>query len=145
MELSIVAKLIVVNPKTKKLLLIRRSKTDDRRPGQWDIPGGMVEPDERVEDAALRECREEVGIDVSVNTVKLVYTDRHYFDDDSTKLVNWLLFYGLSEEVAVKLSFEHDEYRWVSASEAVNLLSYVRYKNALNFLYEHRLIPGLTE
>lgn len=145
MDVSVVSKLIVVNTKTNKLLLIRRSRTDDRRPGQWDIPGGMVEASEQVEAAALRECREEVGINISSDAVKLVYTDRHYFDDDSTKLVNWLLFYGLTAEEQVNLSFEHDEYRWVSASEAVDLLSYDRYKNAISFLSKHRLIPELSD
>lgn len=143
MEVSVVAKLIVINPKTHKLLLIRRSKTDTRRPGQWDIPGGMVEANERLEDAALRECEEEAGIAIEPSTVRLVYTDRHFFNDDSTKLVNWLLFYGLSEESTVRLSFEHDEYRWVSAGEAIELLEYERYKNAIGFLAEQSVIPEL--
>lgn len=32
--------------------------------GQWVIPGGMVEPDERPRDALIREMREETSLDV---------------------------------------------------------------------------------
>jgi ADP-ribose pyrophosphatase YjhB (NUDIX family) len=44
------------------ILLTRRAR--DPRKGFWDLPGGFVSPDERAEDAARREVKEEVGIDV---------------------------------------------------------------------------------
>ena len=144
MEVAAVAKLIVVNPNWGKLLLIKRSSTDSRRPGQWDIPGGMVETNECLEDAAVRECLEEVGLEIPASDLKLLYSDRHFFDDDKSKLVNWLVFYALSDQESVRLSFEHDEYRWVKASEAVGLLEYERYKNIISFLAEHHLIPELS-
>lgn len=40
-----------------RLLMIRR-----RDNGLWDLPGGRVEPGERVEDAATREFLEETGL-----------------------------------------------------------------------------------
>ena len=40
-----------------EVLMIRR-----RDNGRWDMPGGGVEPGERVEDAALRELHEETGL-----------------------------------------------------------------------------------
>jgi len=46
------------------LLTIVRAK--EPRAGYLSFPGGFVDPDERAEDAAIRECREEIGLDVAV-------------------------------------------------------------------------------
>jgi len=53
-----------------KVLLIQR----DREPfeGEWALPGGFIEIDERLSDAAKRELKEETG--VSVNFLEQFYT-----------------------------------------------------------------------
>jgi len=53
-----------------KVLLIQR----DQEPfeGQWAIPGGFIEIDERLSDAAKRELKEETG--VSANFLEQFYT-----------------------------------------------------------------------
>jgi 8-oxo-dGTP diphosphatase len=45
-------------------LLIKRSRFV-RAPGKWCFPGGAIEPGESVEHAIVRECREELGIEVA--------------------------------------------------------------------------------
>jgi ADP-ribose pyrophosphatase len=47
-----------------KLLLTKRGSQPGR--GRWSIPGGLVELGERVRDAAVRETKEEVGLDVEI-------------------------------------------------------------------------------
>ena len=48
-----------------RLLLGRRGPTT-ARPGGWSFPAGFVERGERVEDAAVREVREEAGLAVTL-------------------------------------------------------------------------------
>lgn len=46
------------------MLLIRRGKAP--RLGEWTLPGGRIEPGERAVDAALRELREETGVEAEI-------------------------------------------------------------------------------
>mgnify|MGYP002153787573 CR=1 FL=1 len=51
----------------ERYLLIRRAADPDA--GLWSIPGGLVEVGEKAADAAVREAREETGLDVEVAEV----------------------------------------------------------------------------
>ena len=55
-----------------KLLLTRRSIDPGR--GLWTFPGGFVDFDEPVTDAAIRETREETGLDVALDGLLDVYS-----------------------------------------------------------------------
>jgi 8-oxo-dGTP pyrophosphatase MutT (NUDIX family) len=61
---------IVVEPAGEALLLTRRADTLRRQPGDISFPGGAVDPaDETPLAAALRESREEVGLDPGAVTL----------------------------------------------------------------------------
>lgn len=72
----------VVCLKGDRVLLIRRGT--EPRLGEWSIPGGRIEPGERAIDAALRELKEETGVDAIVTGLLAVIDgvfpehDRHY-------------------------------------------------------------------
>jgi 8-oxo-dGTP diphosphatase len=46
------------------VLLIRRGTPP--RLGEWSLPGGRIDPGERAVDAALRELREETGVEAEI-------------------------------------------------------------------------------
>ena len=50
-----------------RLLLVRRASRRGR--GNWQVPGGFVEPDETIEQAVVREVREEAGVTGEVQGV----------------------------------------------------------------------------
>lgn len=47
-----------------EVLLIRRGTPP--RQGEWGLPGGRIEPGERAVEAALRELREETGVEAEI-------------------------------------------------------------------------------
>jgi len=74
MRSFVVAKVIVMNA-AGQMLALRRSKTDERRPGQWDFPGGHTDPGEDIMEAALRETREEAGIELPYADLKFALSE----------------------------------------------------------------------
>lgn len=71
MARDIVCTAIVV--KDNKILLIKRSI--DPESGQWALPGGYLSWDETTEEGAIREVKEETGVDVKVTKLLGVYSD----------------------------------------------------------------------
>jgi len=136
MKNGIVVKAIVVNS-DEEILLPRRSKTDTRRPLQWDIPGGFYDNDnETFPVACTREIKEESGLEVNPTNLKLIYAC-----SDITEFgnVTWLFFITKVTKTGVTLSYEHSEYRWVSLDQAIKLIDYPRQNTLLKYVKTNNL------
>ena len=62
----------------EQLLLVRRASRHGR--GNWQLPGGFIEPDETIEQAVVREVQEEAGV---LSEVEAVLGLRSRYDPDS--------------------------------------------------------------
>ena len=58
-------------------VLLSQRKSGTHLAGAWELPGGKVEPDEDPKDAARRELREELGVDVEVGEILEVTFHRY--------------------------------------------------------------------
>ncbi|MBR9680677.1 MAG: NUDIX hydrolase [Candidatus Altiarchaeota archaeon] len=63
----------VIIVKHGKILLIKRA--DEPFKGEWGLPGGHIDEGETIEDAALREAREETGLNVKLESFVGIFSD----------------------------------------------------------------------
>ena len=106
-----------------RVLLVHRERYDD-----WSLPKGKLEPGETWEQAALREVREETGLDCELGAY---LGATHYAPGGVEKEVRWWLMTGAGEP---QPDTEVDDLRWATPDEARELLSYDGERELLNRL-----------
>jgi 8-oxo-dGTP diphosphatase len=72
-----VASALIFDSSNERILLVRNKKGDT---SYWSPPGGAVEKGETLEQAAIREIKEETGYDIEVNGL---YSVREVFFSES--------------------------------------------------------------
>lgn len=104
----------------RKVLLGLRAVWKRAWPGYWDAIGGHVEPGEVLDQALIRECREEVGL--TPTRYELVLSEAERFPERNGAALHHI--YVVSDWEggnAVNLVEEHDEIRWFSLEEMAAL------------------------
>lgn len=83
-EYVVVVEIAIVNSK-QQLLLSQRSKLKNKNPLKWETTQGSVKSGEDSIEAAIRELKEELGLDISKDMFEYVKTikddDEHIFKD----------------------------------------------------------------
>jgi len=105
-----------------KVLVVRRHKDDDFLAGYYELPGGKIDPGETHHQALEREFLEEVSL--RVKAIKH-YRDFTYQPGPNTSCVDYEYTVELApgEKIEnLKLSFEHDDYKWVDLPELEKLV-----------------------
>jgi 8-oxo-dGTP diphosphatase len=105
-----------------KVLVLRESAEHptNTHAGEYDLPGGRIEPGEHLEDALLREVKEETGLDIEIGAP--------FFADESLprpvvhgkelQVIKIFFFCKLSADAyEVTLSDENDEFAWIDPRE----------------------------
>lgn len=80
----------------------------------WEFVGGKVEPGETKQEALVRECREELDVEISVSDVfiKLVYE----YPDMTVELT---LFNSEIRSGTIRM-LEHNDIKWITTAEIDN-------------------------
>ncbi len=108
-----VAAVVVFVLRGDRFLAMRRSPAKDAAPGAWEALSGRILPGEQPRDAAIREAREESGLDVAIDPRPFTayQTKRNRHD------MIVVAYRGRSEAGEVRLSDEHDRCAWMTADE----------------------------
>lgn len=131
----------IVFDKEDNMLLIRRSKTAPRRSLEWDIPGGFLDDDDgSYLEGCLRELREEAGIEALKDTIQLAFAEsiiEELYKSDSYDVTR-LYFTMKAAATDIKLSYEHDEFTWVTLDQALQLSTYDKQLRAFEYVHRSR-------
>jgi len=106
----------IFNPNGEVLLL-----QSHKWPGRYVVPGGHVELGERLEEAAVREAREETGLDIY--DLKFIMFQQFIHDPAFWKRRHFIFFdYTCkADSLEVKLNDEAQSHVWVRPEAALNL------------------------
>ena len=77
----------------------------------WEFVGGKVEPGETKKQALIRECREEIGVTLSVGNIFMEVV--HEYPDITVHLT---LFHAVIAEGEPQM-LEHNDIRWITPGE----------------------------
>lgn len=112
------AAVAIINSKRELLMLHRK---DNKK---WTMPGGTLEFGESMTDCALREVKEESGLDVKILDIIGTYTDpniRVAYSDGEVRQEFTIVYYGEVLNYEVSLDDESSQFQWVPLDEVVGL------------------------
>lgn len=103
---SVAVSMIIVTRDLKKTLLIEQYGKK-----RYILVAGYVNKTEALEEAAIREISEEVGLTVK----RLIYQKSKYYEKSNVLMVNYI---AIVEQDVVTANYEIDSYSWFSLEEA---------------------------
>jgi 8-oxo-dGTP pyrophosphatase MutT (NUDIX family) len=113
-------------PAGTEIALVHRLK-----PALWALPKGTPQAGETLEETALRETREETGLEVEIE--QPISSIRYFFVRGRTRFAKTVHFF-LMRPVGGDLSLhdhEFDEVRWWPLEEAIELVTYPTERSVL--------------
>jgi 8-oxo-dGTP diphosphatase len=127
---------IIIQNKEKGVLVLKRSPDSDFSPNLWDLPGGKVKQGEDLNQAVIREAKEEVGLKV-IPEDKPFYTYFYsrfsFIERQGGAMADYPNNHKQGAETAVyaiktkfiqgeiTLSKEHTEFKWILENEWTEL------------------------
>ncbi len=106
-----------------KVLLQKRSANKRFSPNKWGLCAGHVEANESLENAALREIKEEVGLDITSKEL-IPYGEREITISDSNSHITYFYYIRCNKkenEFAIQTE-ELSEVKWFNIDEIITMI-----------------------
>lgn len=124
----------MIEERSAGAIIFRRDKEDEKKiyylllkygAGHWGFAKGNIEENEKPKETTLREIEEETGL----SDIKLVNNfseliEYYYYRSGSRVHKTVKFFLGKTNSKDVKISYEHEDYKWAPFNDAINLLSF---------------------
>jgi 8-oxo-dGTP pyrophosphatase MutT (NUDIX family) len=107
---------LIVHDGAGRFLALRRSR--EPQAGLWETPGGFCDAWEEPAAAAVREGREELGVDVRLGTFVGMYIGGYLFQDELLPVLDCFFLARLPHNAELVLDpDESSEYAWLSIGD----------------------------
>lgn len=107
----------------RRVLMLQRSSRDRRNPSRWEAPGGKLDGGQDLQDCLEREVIEEAGLLVRPIDNITYFDSRIIGDGNPYNGMTYVVLFGISHIIGgeIRLSNEHDAYRWCSYERMIGL------------------------
>jgi len=109
----------IFNRDFSKIFLLKRNEEKRKKnKADWGNVGGRVELGEKLLDACVREAKEEIGVDLNPEKIKLIEVKETPYLTDVFHAIHFVYATILDEKEKIILNFngekESEEYKWFS-------------------------------
>ncbi|CEN42084.1 NUDIX hydrolase [Capnocytophaga cynodegmi] len=135
---NIAAAVVVVFRNQDKILFTIRNVEPDK--GKLDLPGGFIDPNENAEQAACREVKEEMGLDIQPSQLRYVttYPNNYLYKNVPYRTMD-IFFECFLEDTQLKVNAEDEiqALKWISVNQ-INLdeIGFVSVRNVITNHYK---------
>jgi 8-oxo-dGTP diphosphatase len=124
-----------------KILLLKVRSKSSHDAEKWEIPGGKVKKGEFFDQALKREFMEETGLEINIDSLYNVIQNNYTACKTNEEIKSIQLIMKVSSNTdEVKISQEHDDYKWFTREELKEVIdNELLSKAAMNSFKEVKL------
>lgn len=108
------------------------------RRGKWDLPKGKADEGETAEETALREVKEECGLN-GLKIIKELPSTYHSFPEKGKNILKhtrWFLMDTKQTEVTLQTEEDIEDYRWLKKEKIFSFVQGKMYASLIDMLRE---------
>lgn len=113
-----------------EILILKRTETAPSKPNKWDLPGGSLDFGENPYESIEREIKEEADLEVQHVEPFDVWSEI----DQDKEFWTTIAYRASAKSTEVQLSYEHNEFKWVTKEEFSNFCDSKRFLRFLSKL-----------